>query len=65
MDSEMDYLCLKCGRAFKNDLKLAICQNCLQIEKENYQKGIPPKYITVLRFLKSQANKNESSSIII
>lgn len=58
-EPEMDYLCLKCGREFKNDLKLAICPICLKIEKENYQKGIPSKYMTVLRFLKSQVNKSD------
>ena len=61
MEPEMDYLFLKCGKEFKNDLKLAICEVCLKIEKKNYQKGIPSKYITVLRFLKSQPKKSESS----
>ena len=53
MESELYYLCLECGKEFKNDLKIAVCQNCLIKEKENYEKGIPSKYITVLRFLKS------------
>ncbi len=51
---EVYYLCLKCGREFKNTLKIAVCQICLKQERENYEKGIPSKYITVLRLLKSQ-----------
>jgi NMD protein affecting ribosome stability and mRNA decay len=54
MEPELYYLCLKCGQEFKNDLKIAVCQTCLKQERENYEKGIPSKYITVLRFLKSQ-----------
>jgi len=54
MEPEVYYLCLKCGREFKNDLKIAVCQMCLQQERKNYEKGIPSKYITVLRLLKSQ-----------
>ncbi len=57
MESEMYYLCLKCGKEFKNDLKIAICRTCLKKEKENYEKGIPSKYVTVSRFLKCQSNK--------
>jgi len=53
MEPETYYLCLKCGREFKNDLKIAVCQICFEQERENYEKGIPSKYITVLRFLKS------------
>ena len=58
MESEMLYLCLECGKEFRNDLKLAVYQVCLQEEKENYEKGIPSKYITVLKFLKNQMKKN-------
>ncbi len=58
MEPEMDYLCLKCGREFKNELKLVICQVCLKLEKENYHKGIPSKFITFSRFLKSQSKMN-------
>ena len=54
----MYYLCLKCGREFKNNLKIAVCQTCLKKEKENYEKGIPSNYITVSRYLKSQSNKS-------
>lgn len=54
IEREMYYLCLKCGREFKNDLKIALCQRCLKKERENYEKGISSKYITVLRFLKRQ-----------
>ncbi len=53
IEPKLYYLCLKCGREFKNSLKIAVCQNCLKQERENYEKGIPSKYITVLRFLKS------------
>ena len=54
MESEMLYLCLECGREFKNDLKLAVCPACLEKERENYENGIPSKYVTVLKFLKNQ-----------
>ncbi|KKN62062.1 hypothetical protein LCGC14_0515570 [marine sediment metagenome] len=53
----MDYLCLSCGREFKNDLKIAVCHICLKKERKNYEKGIPPKYMTVLRYLKRESNK--------
>ena len=57
MESEMLYLCLECGKEFRNDLKLAVCPICLKKEKENYEKGIPSKYITVSKFLKNQMKK--------
>ncbi len=56
-EPEMDYLCLSCGREFKNDLKIAVCHICLKKERKNYEKGIPPKYMTVLRYLKRESNK--------
>ncbi len=49
---EQNYLCLECGKEFKNELKLAVCPECLKKEIENYKKGIPPKYVTVSLFLK-------------
>ncbi len=58
----MDYLCLKCGKEFKNVLKLAVCPECLEIERKNYQKGIPTKYLTVLRFLKNSNKLNKDIS---
>jgi len=57
MESEMLYLCLECGKEFRNDLKLAVCPVCLKKEKENYENGIISKYITVLKFLKNQMKK--------
>ena len=40
-------MCLECDKEFKNKLNVAICPECLQKERENYNKGIQPKYQTV------------------
>ncbi len=57
IEPEMDYLCLNCGREFKNDLKIAVCPTCLKKERKNFEKGISPKFITVLRYLKRECKK--------
>ncbi len=53
IELEQNYICLECGKEFKNELKLAICSECLKKERENYKKGILPKYVTVLLYLKN------------
>jgi len=52
--SEKYYICLECDKEFKNELDLAICPECLEKEKEKYERGIPSKYETVNMYLKTQ-----------
>jgi DNA-directed RNA polymerase subunit RPC12/RpoP len=58
MESEMNYICLECENEFKNDLKIAICQDCLEKEQVKFKKGIPSKYITVNLFLEKNLKPN-------
>lgn len=41
------YMCLECDKEFENTLNVAICPECLEKEKEKFEKGIPSKYKTV------------------
>ena len=50
--SELDYICLECGKEFKNEFDLAVCKECLEKEREYYKKGILSKYNTINLFLK-------------
>jgi len=59
MKSDMNYICLECENEFKNDLKIAICHDCLENEKENFKKGILSKYITVNIHLEKNVNPNK------
>lgn len=43
-----NYLCLECGEEFENELKIAICPKCLEVERRRYKKGISSKYRTVM-----------------
>ncbi|TXT62218.1 MAG: hypothetical protein BAJALOKI1v1_1000010 [Promethearchaeota archaeon] len=52
-----NFICLQCDKEFCNELDLAICPECLEIEKEKYAKGIPSKYETVNMYLKSKVVK--------
>lgn len=53
----MIYICLECENEFKNELKIAICQDCLEKEKENFKKGIHSKYVTVNLLLEKKLNQ--------
>ena len=55
LNQDQNYLCLECGKEFKNDLNLAICPECLKREEKNYRKGIPSKYVTVSLYLRKKA----------
>lgn len=55
----LEYVCLECGKDFKNELNIAVCPECLNKEKENYEKGIKSKYITVNLFLEKEKNSRK------
>jgi len=38
-------------KTLKRNIRIAVRPECLNKEKENYEKGIPSKYITVSLFL--------------
>ncbi|MBN1800604.1 MAG: hypothetical protein JW891_03810 [Candidatus Lokiarchaeota archaeon] len=48
------YLCLECGKRFKNSLEIAVCPDCLKIEEENHKKGISSKYTTINLLLNNE-----------
>ena len=48
----LDYMCLECGRKYKNTLDVAICPKCLKKEKEKHEKGVRSKYTTVYMYLR-------------
>jgi Zn finger protein HypA/HybF involved in hydrogenase expression len=47
-------MCLECDKEFENKLNVAICPECLEAEKEKYEKGIPSKYKTVNIYLQER-----------
>ena len=53
----MIYICLECENEFNNELKIAICQDCLEKERENFKKGILSKYVTVNLLLEKKSNQ--------
>lgn len=57
MESDMIYICLECENEFNNELKIAICQDCLEKERENFKKGILSKYVTVNLLLEKKSNQ--------
>ncbi len=58
MENNMNYICLECEKEYKNKFNIAICQDCLEKEKENFKKGIPSKYMTVNLFLQREFKPN-------
>ncbi|MFX1410313.1 MAG: hypothetical protein ACFFA6_08165 [Promethearchaeota archaeon] len=56
MESNINYICLECEKEYKNEFNIAICQDCLVKEKENFRKGLLSKYITVNLFLVRNPN---------
>jgi len=53
----LNHICLECEKEFRNNLKIAICNECLKKEIENYNKGIPSKYTTVNLYIKYKLKK--------
>ncbi len=47
------HTCLECDKEFENELNLAICPECLKIEKANYKMGVPSKFETVNIYLRN------------
>ncbi|MFX1322256.1 MAG: hypothetical protein ACFFAQ_11500 [Promethearchaeota archaeon] len=56
MKCDTNYVCLECEKEYKNKFNIAICQDCLAKEKENFKKGILSKYMTVNLFLEKNPN---------
>ncbi|MFX1315349.1 MAG: hypothetical protein ACFE9T_05760 [Promethearchaeota archaeon] len=59
IENNMDYICLECGKEYKNKFNIAICQDCLEKEKEKFKKGIASNYMTVNLFLEKKFKSNK------
>jgi hypothetical protein len=57
MQTNLNYICLECEKEFRNYLKIAICNECLKKEIENYKRGIPSKYTTVNLYIENNLKK--------
>lgn len=57
MQTNLNYICLECEKEFRNELRIAICNECLKKEIENYNRGILSKYTTVNLYIENKLKK--------
>ena len=59
IQNNLNYICLECEKEFRNELRIAICNECLKKEIENYNRGILSKYTTVNLYIENKLKKKD------